>query len=221
MDDSDAKINQNECVPLSLEILFAQNSRTISCVNQRLISPVSEESQDSSLLPAVPDIYEIDLHSNFISKIPETFFRPFISLKVLNLGANELKHIPNLRGLTCLTELYLNNNKIESLHHLDFLPQLQILDLRANRIESVTGLQNNQNLQRYGTIVLFRSAHVNANLTWVHNNNMTLGFLCPAIVLPTFHCFLILRSSLFWVFSAILCTTRTKLKRHSRHTVPT
>jgi Leucine-rich repeat (LRR) protein len=100
------------------------------------------------LLPAVPDIYEIDLHSNFISKIPETFFRPFISLKVLNLGANELKHIPNLRGLTCLTELYLNNNKIESLHHLDFLPQLQILDLRANRIESVTGLQNNQNLQR-------------------------------------------------------------------------
>jgi hypothetical protein len=194
MDDSDAKINQNECVPLSLEILFAQNSRTISCVNQRLISPVSEESQDSSLLPAVPDIYEIDLHSNFVSKIPETFFRPFISLKVLNLGANELKHIPNLRGLTYL---------------------------RANRIESVTGLQNNQNLQRYGTIVLFRSAHVNANLTWVHNNNMTLGFLCPAIVLPTFHCFLILRSSLFWVFSAILCTTRTKLKRHSRHTVPT
>jgi Leucine-rich repeat (LRR) protein len=75
-----------------------------------------------------------------------------VSLRVLNLAANELTQIPNLRGLSHLTELYLGHNKIEEIQHLDLLPQLQILDLKFNRIKTVDGLHNNHYLQKYVTL---------------------------------------------------------------------
>jgi Leucine-rich repeat (LRR) protein len=77
-----------------------------------------------------------------------------VNLRVLNLSANELTRIPNLHGLSHLSELYLDNNKIEAIQHLDLLPQLQILDLKFNRLKNADGLSNNQQLQKYVTHTL-------------------------------------------------------------------
>eukprot|EP00126_Sphaerothecum_destruens_P005771 Sdes_comp19029_c0_seq4m9593 len=80
-----------------------------------------------------------DYRFNFLSGVHPFTFVNWISLKVLMLGGNELKCVPDFCELPLLEELYLNNNKIRTLNgsHFAETPALKVLDLRANKIQSM------------------------------------------------------------------------------------
>lgn len=105
----------------------------------------------------------LDLSNNSIAKIPEDIAK-LTQLETLNLSINELEDVPDLSGnvklivvnvasnklkefnpmckqqLNCLSELKLNNNRIETIpDNINLLTSLKNLDLSSNQIKSLPG----------------------------------------------------------------------------------
>ena len=69
------------------------------------------------------------------------------TVKTLKLEFKQILKIDNLRPLTSLTRLFLDNNFIERMTGLDSLVHLVWLDLSFNRIKTIEGLENLGKLQ--------------------------------------------------------------------------
>ncbi|KAJ4460638.1 hypothetical protein PAPYR_3284 [Paratrimastix pyriformis] len=94
----------------------------------------SVELGDEPLPPDQAALLAIDLHRNFISRLPRTL--PFPRLTTLDLSCNEfvefpVLHIPTLRSLS------LAHNRLSGYGPLTGLPQLTHLDLRSNKIHTL------------------------------------------------------------------------------------
>ena len=67
--------------------------------------------------------------------------------KTMKMEFKQILKIDNLRPLSSLTRLYLDNNFIERITGLDSLVHLVWLDLSFNRIIRIEGLENVKKLQ--------------------------------------------------------------------------
>jgi hypothetical protein len=93
----------------------------------------------------------LDLSCNFVRAFDAAALAPFVALRELYLGANELAAVPDLGALPSLVRLHLNNNRLAEVPStLARLPALQVLDLRSNLIRTCTGLPPLPALTRYG-----------------------------------------------------------------------
>ncbi|XP_028260824.1 platelet glycoprotein Ib alpha chain-like [Parambassis ranga] len=88
------------------------------------------------------EIYEIDLTENKVPEVTPSGTPILPTLSVLRLGSNRLTFLPDGSFSACpaLTELYLENNAIDSLSNLSGLDKLEILDLTSNRITVLPAL---------------------------------------------------------------------------------
>ena len=63
-----------------------------------------------------------------------------VDLKTIDLGANRLRSMEGLGGLTNLEALWLGKNKITKIVGLENLKGIRKLDVQSNRLTSVEGL---------------------------------------------------------------------------------
>uniref|UniRef100_A0A8C6UZZ4 TIR domain-containing protein n=1 Tax=Neogobius melanostomus TaxID=47308 RepID=A0A8C6UZZ4_9GOBI len=106
---------------------------------------------DSFLLPC-SNLTKLDLSQNSLSKLGTSSLQMLTRLSRLNLGNNLLTKVPRtIRNISSLTTLSLFRNKISNLLCLDFsgLHLLKVLDLSMNELRDLNScvFQDLQNLQ--------------------------------------------------------------------------
>lgn len=106
----------------------------------------------NNFLRSIPEdlpitIVELDLYDNHIAHAPRAV-QSLTNLTILDYSFNSLKHIKHLDALTKLEELYLVQNKINSIANLESLTSLKMLELGANKIREIENLENLVALQQ-------------------------------------------------------------------------
>ncbi|XP_055364654.1 uncharacterized protein LOC114852857 [Betta splendens] len=97
-------------------------------------------SVTSQMFDRCLNVTELDLAQNRIHEIQDDAFRPLHSLRILNLGHNQLSSVPAAtRNLPVLQELDLNTNKISQVGCDDFANQTKLrqLSLFKNSISAL------------------------------------------------------------------------------------
>lgn len=98
------------------------------------------------------NVVQLRWHDSPLEGMEDGTFQQVVTIKILNLGNNNLREIPRaLSGILMLTNLQMPNNKIRAIdHELSDLTNLTVLDLSGNLIEVLneTAFQNLRNLER-------------------------------------------------------------------------
>jgi len=107
---------------------------------------VANEEEGVELVVLDPETLDVDLNHGKIAKIEN--LEHLRKVETISLRWNLIKKIENVHTLTTLTELELYDNQITKLENLDALVNLQVLDVSHNRIRAIEGLENLTNLKR-------------------------------------------------------------------------
>lgn len=119
-------LHSNEMAELPSSIAKLINLKVFDCSRNKLTSYPQE-------LCNLPQLKILNLASNRLESIPS--LRRSVALNVLNVGNNKLKVFPDVcyAELICLSELYVNNNKIEEVPiTISQLSALKVLNLECN-----------------------------------------------------------------------------------------
>ncbi|KAM0734296.1 Leucine-rich repeat-containing protein 47 [Formica fusca] len=119
-------LHSNEIAELPSSIGRLINLKIFDCSKNKLTSYPQE-------LGNLLQLKKLNLSSNLLESISS--LRTNIALSMLNVGNNKLKIFPDVcyAELVCLSELYVNNNKIEKVPiTISQLPALKILNLECN-----------------------------------------------------------------------------------------
>lgn len=119
-------LHSNEIAELPSSIGRLINLKMFDCSKNKLTSYPQE-------LGNLLQLKKLNLSSNLLGSISS--LRTNIALSMLNVGNNKLKIFPDVcyAELVCLSELYVNNNKIEKVPiTISQLPALKILNLECN-----------------------------------------------------------------------------------------
>lgn len=152
------KLNMNTIAFLHRQALSGlQKLETLQLDNNLLTDLFYENFEDQFNLKT------LNLRSNRISVIFNKTFRNLINLNVLDLGGNTITHFEplGLYGLTSLSKLYLDDNKLTtidaSLYHA-FYDKLTLLNLQSNQIRFIYETTSSPfiNLSRLSDLTLDR-----------------------------------------------------------------
>lgn len=123
--------------------------RTLSLSNQQLTAV------DSAFLRCFPNLEEVDLSGNSISRFDGLEHLPY--LRRLNLGGNLLTTVTGLQHLSQLTELDLSGNQLEELPAgIEQLGHLRDLDLSFNQLTDLS--------ERACRLTSLENLHLSGNL---------------------------------------------------------
>ena len=100
---------------------------------------------DLNVLQYLPNLQQLDISSNKISKIERLDNLP--SLQQLDISYNQISKLENLDNLPSLQQLDISSNKISKIERLDNLPSLQQLNISHNQITKLENLDKLPNLQ--------------------------------------------------------------------------
>ena len=104
----------------------------------------SKEEEDLELITSL-DLSKKNIASFMNNR--DVNFSEIPNLKKLNLSYNWMTYTYDLRLFTNLEELYLNDNKIDDISFVEFLPLLKILNCENNEITYITSLKKCHNLK--------------------------------------------------------------------------
>ena len=104
----------------------------------------SKEEEDLELITSL-DLSKKNIASFMNNR--DVNFSEIPNLKKLNISYNWMTYTYDLRLFVNLEELYLNDNKIDDISFVEFLPLLKILNCENNEITYITSLKKCHNLK--------------------------------------------------------------------------
>ena len=95
---------------------------------------------DSAFFHFATELVEADLSGNGFQRVQENSWELNSRLGWLNLAENEIREIPDLRGLDSLTRLNLSHNRLQTLPGDVVTTGLEELDLAGNQVRALPAL---------------------------------------------------------------------------------